>query len=210
MELTETDPCILVADDDRLIRVTLSKGLRDAGYVVLEAEDGRQAADIGLEHKPALAILDLRMPVMSGIDAARELRDSAGVPFLFLSAYNDKEVVRQAAEEGALGYLVKPIEVGQILPTIEAALERAGEIRRLKRTKDGLTQALGQRREISVAIGILAERHHTTADAAFEALRSYARSNRRKLADVATELVENVDNVNEMLSNIMGRTPPTR
>ena len=202
--------CILVADDDRLIRVTFARGLREANYDVLEAADGREAADLGCEHKPDLAILDLRMPRMSGIEAARELRDSAGVPFVFLSAYNVEDVVKQAAEEGALGYLVKPIEVKQVLPTIEAALERAEEIRKLKKTKDGLTIALGQHREISVAIGILAERHHMTADEAFEALRGYARSNRRKLSDVATELVKSVDEVNDLLSGIVENARPAK
>ena len=117
--------CILVADDDRLIRVTFACGLREANYDVLEAADGREAADLTYEHKPDLAILDLLMPRMSGIEAAQELHDRADVPFVFLSAYNDEDVVKQAAEEGALGYLVNPIELKQVLPTIEAALERA-------------------------------------------------------------------------------------
>lgn len=202
--------CVLVADDDRLIRVTLAKGLRAADYDVIEAADGREAVEIGCEHRPALAILDLRMPGMSGVEAARELREQADVPFIFLSAYNEKEVVREAAEEGALGYLVKPIDVPHVLPTIEAALRRAAEIRELRKTKSGLATALEQGREVSVAIGILAERNHLTAEQAFEALRGFARSQRRKLSDVATELVQGVNEVNEMFGNIISHksTPP--
>ena len=125
---------------------------------------------------------------------------------MFFSGYSDEDLVKQAAEEGALGYVVKPIEVPRILPTIEAALERAEEIRTLKKTKDGLKNALAQRREISIAIGILAERNHLTTDDAFEALRNYARSSRRKLSDVASDFVKSVDDGNHMLNGILNCT----
>lgn len=197
---------ISVADDYRLVRAMFAGGLREANYEVLEACDEREAADLGCEHKPDLAILDLCLPHLSGIEAACELHDAAGVPFIFLSGYSDEDLVKQATEEGALGYVVKPIELKQLLPTIEAALERAEEIRRLKKTEDGLAIALGQRRKISVAIGILAARNHLTADEAFEALRNYARSTRRKLSNVATELVKSIDHVNDLLNDIAEST----
>ena len=193
---------LLVADDDRLVRVTLARGLREHGYDVIEAEDGAQAVQLGIEHAPDLAILDMKMPNVSGIEAAESLRDNADVPSVFLSAYDDEQIVRQAVEQGALGYLIKPVNVKQIVPTIESALVRADEIRALKRSKDGLTFALGQSREISVAVGIVADRHHMTSAQAFEALRTYARSQRRKLTEVSTELVESVDTLNRILGAI--------
>ena len=122
---------ILVADDDRVILSTVRAGLEAEGYQTLTASDGRSAVRIGCAKKPDLAILDIRMPGIYGIEAARQLRDRAGIPSIFLSAYADRELVELATKEGALGYLVKPIMIAQLIPTIEAALERSEEIKRL-------------------------------------------------------------------------------
>lgn len=194
---------ILVADDDRLVRVTVSTGLRQAGYEVIEAGDGAQAVALAESEHPALAVLDLRMPRLSGLEVAARLRGGSAVPFIFLSAYDDADAVRQAADAGALGYLVKPIDVRQMLPTIEAALDRAAEIRNLRTSESQLNMALEQGRETSVAIGIMMARHLLTEAEAFEALRSHARRTRRKLADVAAELVRAVDAANAASAGIV-------
>ena len=104
---------ILVVDDDRLILATLAKGLRQADYGVSEANSGEDALRLASAVKPDLALLDMRMPGMSGIELAQRLT-SDEIPFIFLSAYGDAEIVKQAAEHGALGYLVKPLDVPQI------------------------------------------------------------------------------------------------
>jgi len=119
---------ILIADDDRLILSTLGQGLRDVGYEVLEATDGKAAVHVCETSQPELAILDMRMPGMSGVEAAHLIRQRTATPFIFLSAYGDKEVVQLAVQEGALAYLVKPVDTPQIVPTIEAALARAAEL----------------------------------------------------------------------------------
>ena len=194
---------ILIADDDRLVRVTVATGLRQAGYEVIEAADGEDAVRLARCEKPALAVLDLRMPRLSGLEAAARLRSETDVPFIVLSAYDDTKAVREAVDAGALGYLVKPIDVRQMLPTIEAALDRAAEIRELRTSQSQLNTALEQGRETSVAVGIMMARHQLEEREAFELLRGHARRSRRKLADVAAELVRAVNTVNELCAEIL-------
>lgn len=184
-----TERTVLVADDDRLVRVTVAGGLRQSGYVVVEAADGIEALERAAELRPDLAILDVRMPRLSGLDAARRLREELGVPSVILSAYDDKADVDRAGEEGVLGYLVKPIDASQIVPTVETAIRRSRELTDLRESEFHLNRALAQARATSVAIGILMERHRLGEEQAFQALRTRARSQRRKVAEVASEIV---------------------
>ena len=181
---------ILLADDDRLVLSTLSQGLRDSGYEVFEATDGDAAIRVCEDAHPDLAILDMRMPGKTGVEVAHYMRENTNVPFMFLSAYGDKEVVQLAVDEGALGYLVKPLDIPQVVPSIEAALARADELRRLRKSQDDLSTALEGGRETSMAVGLIMERYRLTRQTAFEALRFHARSERRKLAAVASELLD--------------------
>jgi AmiR/NasT family two-component response regulator len=187
---------ILIADDDRLILSTLGQGLRDAGYEIYEATDGKAAVHICETLNPELAILDMRMPGMSGVEAAHLIRQETTVPFIFLSAYNDKEVVQLAVQEGALAYLVKPVDIPQIIPTIEAALARAAELDELRRSTQNLSSALETNRETSMAIGVIMERYRLNRDQSFKALRQYARSERVKINDLAAELLSSVETFN--------------
>jgi AmiR/NasT family two-component response regulator len=191
----QSRPRILVVDDDRLILATLSKGLRQAGYEVGEANSGDDALRLTDELKPDLALLDIRMPGMSGVELAQHLVGKR-IPFIFLSAYGDPEIVRQATELGALGYLVKPLDLPQVIPSLEAALARAREIRALHDKESQLSSALESGREASTAVGILMERRGLDRKEAFEALREHARAQRRRLNDAAAELVEAMEIVN--------------
>ena len=191
----QSKPCILVVDDDRLILATLSTGLRQAGYEVGEANSGDDALRLTTELKPDLALLDMRMPGMSGVELAQHLADQR-IPFIFLSAYGDPEIVRQATELGALGYLVKPLELSQVIPSLEAALARAREIRGLHEKESQLSTALEGGRETSTAVGILMERRGLDRKEAFQALREHARAQRRRVSDAAAELVEAMETVN--------------
>jgi len=197
---------ILLADDDRVIRVTMAKNLRQYDFDVLEAASGKEAVELGCELKPDLAIMDFQMPDITGVDAAHQLRERADVSCVFLSAYSDDEFVAKAAETGALGYLVKPIDVQHVLPTIESALQRAAEIRQLKQTESQLNTALQQGRETSIAIGILMARYNISSEQAFEMLRSESRNQRKKVAHIASELVKSVDNVNRFTGDMFERT----
>jgi DNA-binding response OmpR family regulator len=113
---------ILLADDDRVVLFTLAEGLRQAGFEVVEAHDGMEALAFCQSQAPALALLDIRMPGLNGLELAHRLRDETTVPFMFFSAYGDEEFVRQAVEIGALGYLIKPLQVSAIVPMIRTAL----------------------------------------------------------------------------------------
>ena len=172
---------LLLVDDDRLVLSTMAAGLRQAGYRVDEAGSGDRALELCAQARPDLAVLDVRMSGLSGVEVAERLQEYA-IPFLFLTAYGEEELVRNAVKLGALGYLVKPVDIQQMAPEIEAALGRAAEIRNLR-------IALDQKRETSIAIGILMERHRFTAEQAFEQLRNLARSQRRKVVEVATAIV---------------------
>lgn len=181
---------ILVVDDDRLILHTLAAGLRDAGYEVMAADEGELALRLCQEMRPDLALLDICLPGMSGSRIAEQLQQQGATPIIFLSAYSDAILVEQAVAAGALGYLVKPLDVVQIIPSIEAVLARAAEISSLKRTEANLSRALGSSRATSVAVGLIMERYRLNSERAFEMLRSYARSHREKVAEAAARIVE--------------------
>ena len=187
---------ILVVDDDRLVLASLTRGLRQAGYRVSEASNGNDALEQAQRSLPDLALLDVRMPGMNGIELGRLLHEQTSVPFIYLSAYGQGDIVAQAAEHGALGYLVKPLDIAQILPSVETALSRAGEIKSLHEKEGQLTTALTGSREVSVAVGLLMERHHLGHDEAFEALRSRARAARRALPEVAREILDSSEKLN--------------
>lgn len=181
---------LLIADDDRLVLATLADGLRRAGYTVLEATSGDEAIAAACEQPPDLAILDMRMPGRSGVDVAVWLRERTDTPFIFLSAYGDTAAVEEAVRAGALGYLVKPLDVQQILPSIDAALMRGRELNALLEEEAQLSAALRLGRQTSLAVGILMARHQLTEQAAFNQLRAQARAQRRKVSDLAAELIQ--------------------
>ena len=188
---------ILIVDDDRLVLALIGSGLRDAGYRVTEASDSASALRAVAAEPPDLALLDVRMPDMSGVKLAETIAaQHASVPFMFLSAYDDPATIGRATELGALGYLVKPLDVPQIIPSIEAALARAAQIRSLKDTGEQLSHALETGREINIAVGIVMERQRLTRQAAYELLRSSARSQRRRMQEIASGLVEALDHLN--------------
>lgn len=188
-----TTSTLLIADDDRLVLATLAEGLRRAGHTVLEAADGDEAIRLACEQCPDLAILDMRMPGRGGLEVAQWLREHTRVPFLFLSAYGDAEVVGTAVQAGALGYLVKPLDVQQILPSIDAAMVRGRELQALLEEEAQLTAALRLNRQTSMAVGIFMERQSLNEHDAFDQLRAQARAQRRKISDVAAELIREVE-----------------
>jgi two-component system, response regulator PdtaR len=120
--MTTPKGTILVVDDDRLVLATLANGLSQAGYDVIDADNCDDAILLAREHRPDLALLDIRMEGMSGFDVAAYLRESLQTPFMFLSAFADDDTVAQVKALGAVAYLVKPLDIAQIVPTVEAAL----------------------------------------------------------------------------------------
>jgi AmiR/NasT family two-component response regulator len=187
---------LLLVDDEPLILATFKHGLRVRGYDVATADSG-EAALAAASAKPFdMAILDIRMPGMSGLDLGRLLLERHNLPSLYLTAICDDDYVTQAVRVGALTYLVKPVDVAQLIPAIETAWARTQEIRALAEQKAHLDLALKGRRHTSVAIGILMEQRRLTEQQAFEMLRSAARRQRRKLEDYCTEIIKTVERNN--------------
>ncbi|WP_346728234.1 response regulator, partial [Rubrivivax gelatinosus] len=117
-------------DDDRLVLATVSDGLVQAGYEVVDADNGDEAILKARQMRPEIALLDIRMEGKSGFDVAEYLRDVARIPFMFLSAFADEATIAKVNELGAVAYLVKPLNVDEILPTVEDAFARlrAGQL----------------------------------------------------------------------------------
>ncbi len=181
---------LLLVDDDRLILSTVASGLRQAGYWVSTAEsvdDAQAMLSGGL--KPDLVILDVHMSDVDGLALAVRLRELDHIPFVMFSAYSDLKTVEAATRLGALGYMVKPMDIFQMVPTLEAALVRADELRNLQDAGTHLQKALDSERDINVAVGITMAQQHLPRDAAFSMLRSTARSQRRKLAELAGDVI---------------------
>lgn len=180
---------ILIVDDDPLLRQFLTEVIANAGYDPVTAASGEEALVMVQKGEPDLALLDITMPGMSGLELAGRLKEATTVPFMFLSAIDDSESARQAAAHGAVGYLVKPIDASRLMVAFEAGLARADDIRQLRRTETNLNAALAAGRETSLAVGLLMGKFQTDRNTAFEVLRDHARSSRRKINEVADQLL---------------------
>lgn len=186
----------MVVDDDRLVLATLVAGLKQAGLEVIETDNGDDAILLARKHKPKLAILDMRMQGKSGMDVARYLSANTDTGFIFLSAFGDSDIVDEAMKMGALGYLVKPVDVlQQVVPAVRAALSRSGEEKAAARP--AVAASDGGRDEL-VAIGILMERLRLDFDRALEALRMQAKSEGKQVGTLASRMVEAANRLNSI------------
>ena len=188
---------ILVVDDDRLVLATVVAGLRQAGFEVLEADNGDDAILLARNHRPRLAILDMRMQGKSGMDVARYLASNTSTGFIFLSAFGDQSIVDESARLGALGYLVKPIDIRQIVPAVNAALAKleAGAAPAARPPPPAVAMA---GRDEAIAIGILMERLRLDQTRAQQALREQARSEGRSVESLASSMVEAANRLNSI------------
>jgi response regulator NasT len=183
-------PHVFLVDDDRLVLTTLASGLKNAGYRVTSAESVDEAEGIlASGERPDLVILDVNMPGRTGLELAERLGSLDHIPFMLLTAFSEEAFVEQATMFGALGYLVKPVDIPQLIPAIEAALARAEELQELRATRQQLQAALDSDRVISIATGITMMQYRLSRQAAFELLRSTARGQRRKLAELASDII---------------------
>lgn len=180
---------ILIVDDDRAVLGLLADGLRTLGYTVATAVSAAEAAALAAAQPFDLAVLDVRLPDDSGLALARRLGARGHPPFVFLSAFGDEAVVQEAAAAGAMGYLVKPVELRQLVPLIEAATARARELAQLRKTTAQLENALASTQKTRTAVGILMRDHGLDRHAAFETLRTQARSQRRNIGELAEQLI---------------------
>ena len=184
---------ILVVDDDRLVLATLTHGLAQAGYEIIDADNGDDAILLAREHRPDLALLDIRMEGKSGFDVAAYLREYCQMPFMFLSAFSDDQTVMQVKELGAVAYLVKPLDIRQIVPAVEAAFAQISK-RQTEAANAGKVQAddaLAQ--TVAMAVGVLMHRYSLPRTAALERLQKLAATESRPLHVQAERLLEAVE-----------------
>ncbi|WP_395694113.1 response regulator [Piscinibacter sp.] len=184
---------ILVVDDDRLVLATLVHGLAQAGYHVIDADNGNDAILLAREHRPDLALLDIRMEGMSGFDVAETLRDKYRIPFMFLSAFSDDATVAQVKALGAVAYLVKPLDIRQIVPAVEAALANVGARRAAAPPAAPVPAPMVLDPVVAMAVGVLMHRYSLTRGAALERLERQAESEQRAPAEQAERLLQAVE-----------------
>lgn len=188
---------VLLVDDDRLILSTIKEGLQHAGFLVDTCECVDEAEVWLSQHqRPDLVLLDMHMPKRTGAELAKYLNEQDHIPFLMLTAYGDEETVSLVTNLGAVGYLVKPVSIAQIIPAVQTAIKRAEEIRKLRYNQKMLQVALDGDRSVSVAVGIVMDRHKLNQNDAFELIRKKARSNHLKLIEVAGEIIDACDDLN--------------
>jgi len=175
---------ILVAEDEALIRMDLVEMLQGAGYeVVAQATNGQEAIDLAIEHKPDLAILDVKMPILDGITAAEKIIKIA--PVLMLTAFSQKELVDRARDAGVMAYVVKPFTIGDLMPAIEIAISRHLQMRSLADEVADLHDRLESRKLIDRAKGILMKALNLSEPEAFSWIQRAA-MDRRLLARAKT------------------------
>ncbi len=183
---------VLLADDEALIRMGMRVILRDLGYdVVGEAADGQEALDKVAALDPDVVIMDIKMPVMDGLEATRRIMATHPVPIIVLTAYNQQSLVEEAADAGVLAYLMKPVREADIGPAIAVARARFADLEWLRRrpAASGRADHPDAQPRVSEATRILSERYRLTEAEAAARLRRLARSSRRTVTEVADAII---------------------
>jgi AmiR/NasT family two-component response regulator len=177
---------ILIAEDETIIRLDLKDLLERAGFDVCgEARDGVEAVELARSERPDLAVLDVKMPRLDGIEAARTIMGERSIPIVMLTAYGQEELISRAVEAGVFGYLVKPFREADLLPAIHTARARHDELVELRRESESLADALAARKTIERAKGLLMEKEGLTEADAFARLRKASQVSGRPLKVVA-------------------------
>jgi len=181
---------ILVAEDETIIRLDLCELLAGAGHeIVAEARDGEEAVALAREHAPDLAIMDVKMPRLDGIEAARRILDERPIPIVMLTAYGHQELVARAVDAGVFGYLVKPFREQDVVPAIATARARHEELVAVREEADSLGEALAARKVIERAKGILMEKDGLAEADAFARLRRASQASGRPLRVIAEAVI---------------------
>ena len=181
---------ILIAEDETIIRLDLRELLERAGFeVCAEARDGLEAVELARSERPDIAVLDVKMPRLDGIEAARRILEEGPIPIVMLTAYGQEELVSRAVEAGVFGYLVKPFRESDLLPAIHTARARHEELKELRAEAESLADALAARKAIERAKGLLMEKEGLTEQEAFARLRKASQLSGRPLRVVAEALI---------------------
>ncbi|HET7653843.1 MAG TPA: response regulator [Acidimicrobiales bacterium] len=182
---------VVIAEDEAIIRLDLKETLEEEGYeVVGETGRGDEAVAMVKDTSPDLAILDIKMPGMDGLTAAREIAGDKAAAVLILTAFSQRDLIEQARDAGALAYLVKPFQKSELLPAIEVALGRFQEMRALEDEVKGLEAQLEARKIVDRAKGRLMDDHGMKEAEAFRFIQTEAMSRRAKMVEVAQNVLD--------------------
>jgi AmiR/NasT family two-component response regulator len=181
---------VLIAEDETIIRLDLKDLLERAGFeVCAEAKDGLEAVELARSEQPDVAVLDVKMPNLDGIEAARRILEERPIPIVMLTAYGQDELVSRAVEAGVFGYLVKPFREQDLLPAIRTARARHEELETVREEAESLSEALSARKVIERAKGLLMAKESLTEEEAFARLRKASQLSGRPLKVVAEAVV---------------------
>lgn len=181
---------ILIADDESIIRLDLKKILEKMGHkVVEEASDGRTAVELARRSKPDLAILDIKMPEMDGLDAAKIITEESICPVVLLTAYSQQDLIARAKEAGVFGYLVKPFKEADLLPSIEIAISRYKEMQALEAEVGSLQEKIEARKLIDRAKGILIDKRGMKESEAFRWIQLQSMNTRKSMREIAEAII---------------------
>lgn len=181
---------LVIADDESIIRLDLKETLQRMGHqVVAEAGDGRTAVDLVRQHRPDLAVLDVKMPEMDGVDAAKEISRERLAPVLLLTAYSQQELVRRATEAGVFAYVVKPFTESDLGPAIAVAISRFREFSQIAEQAESLAQALETRKIVDRAKGLLMDKHGLRENEAFRRIQQQSMNTRKPMREIAEAII---------------------
>lgn len=181
---------VLIADDDPIIRLDLKQMLENLEYeVIAEAEDGQQAVELAKQLRPDICLLDVKMPVIDGIDAATQIAENGIAPAILLTAYSDPELIDRAKQAGVFGYLVKPYKPSDLAPAIEVARSRYEQNLKLAGEIDSLTERLEARKLVEQAKGVLMRTQGLDEAEAYRRIQQQSMNARKSMREVAEAIV---------------------
>jgi len=182
---------VVIAEDEAIIRLDLKETLQEEGYeVVGETGRGDEAVELVKSLQPDLAILDIKMPGMDGLEAARAISEDRRAAVLILTAFSQRDLIEQARDAGALAYLVKPFQKSELIPAVEVALGRFNEMKALSDENSSLAEQLATRKLVDRAKGILMDKHGMAEAEAFRFVQKSAMDGRRSLSEVAQSVID--------------------
>ena len=185
---------IVVSDNESIIRMDLRELLEEAGHhVVGEAANGVKAVELTRKYRPDLVIMDIKMPEMDGIAAAKIIANEKIAPVLLLTAFSQKEIVEKAKDSGVLAYLVKPVKEVNLFPAMEIAISRFQEFAELERELEDVKNTLETRKLLDRAKGILMDTHQLGESEAFRRIQQYSMAKRKSIREVAEAIINAAD-----------------
>ena len=184
---------LVIADNESIIRMDLREILEEAGHeIVGEAIDGYKAVELTRKYHPDLVIMDIKMPEMDGIAAAKLISNEKLAPVLLLTAFSQQEIVERAKDSGVLAYLVKPVKESNLFPAMEIALSRFQEMQQLETELDNIKNSLEMRKTLDRAKGILMDAYGLTESEAYRRIQQYSMSKRKSIKEVAESIIRSV------------------